>query len=156
MEKLDNRKSKTIVENVILKGANDFGVGCKFGDGAGVERLNPAGVDEGDAVATGFELFLGFEGELHHGPQRDEADVGSFLEDLCLTDGEEFGFLLDGGTWSVSPRVADGDRAVLVVCHGPKHVDEFIFILWLHVDEAGHMAKIPNVKKTVVGRAIIA
>ena len=53
-------------------------------------------------------------------------------------------------------RVADGDGAGVVVRHGPEHVDEFVLILRLHVDDAGDVAEVADVEEAVMGRAVVA
>lgn len=156
VEGLDDGESEAVEEDVILEGADDFSVLAVLVDGAGIEGLDPAWVDEGDGVAFFLKGGFGLEGELHHGAERDEADVGSGLEDFCLADGEESGLVLDLRAGTIPARVANGNGAVFVVGHGPEHVDEFVFIFWLHVDEAGDVAEVSDIEEAVVSRAVIA
>ena len=53
-------------------------------------------------------------------------------------------------------RIADGDRAGMVVGHRPKHVAEFIFVLRLHVDDSGNLPEVADIEEAVVGRAVVA
>ena len=155
MEEFDDGKPEAVVEDVVLESADDFGILGVLGNGAGVQRLDPTWVDQGDAVAFGFERVFGFQRDFHHGSQRDEADVGSGLDDFCFANGEEFGLVFDACAGAVATRVADRNGAVLVVGHGPEHVDEFIFILGLHVNEAGNVPEIADVEESVVSRAVV-
>lgn len=45
MEKFNDGKSEAIVEDVIFKSANDFGILGVLRNGAGVERFDPTGID---------------------------------------------------------------------------------------------------------------
>ena len=64
------------------------------------------------------------------------------------------GFRLRAGAGAA--RVADGDRAGVVVGHRPEHVDELVFILRLHVDDVRDVAQIADVEEAVVRWAVVA
>ena len=56
-----------------------------------------------------------------------------------------------------APRgITDGDWPGVVVGHRPEHVDEFVFILRLHVDEVRDMPEIADIEKAVMRRAVVA
>lgn len=141
---------------MIFKCADDRALFGVFADGSGIKGLDPSRIDQGDAVSLAFESFFGLQGYFHHGSQGNEADIGAFLNHLSLADCEEFRLVLNGGAGAVSAWVADGDGAVLIVGHGPEHVDELIFIFGLHVNDPRHVAKVADVEESVVSRAIVS
>jgi len=53
-------------------------------------------------------------------------------------------------------RITDRDRAGAVVRDRPEHVDEFVFILRLHVDEVRDVPEIADIEEAVVRRAVVA
>ena len=58
-----------------------------------VERLDPAGIDEGDGETFGFEFFLGGFGDGEHVAEGDEGDVVAIGDDFGLADFEADGLV---------------------------------------------------------------
>ena len=156
VEVFDDAAAEAVVEDVVFEGADDAGAAGEAFEGGGVERFDPARVDEGDGVAHGGEHGGGGFGHFEERAETDEADVAAFGEDLGFTDFEELGGLFDGFSGERAARVADGGGAVVVIDHGPEHVDEFVFVFGLHVDEAGDVAEVADVEEPVVGGAVVA
>ena len=78
------------------------------------------------------------------------------LHDFGFADLEQFRRRLRLRAGAGAARVADGDRTRVVVRHRPEHVDEFVFILRLHVDDVGDVAQVADVEEAVVRRAVVA
>ena len=78
------------------------------------------------------------------------------LDDLGLADFQQPRRLLGLRAGARAARVADGDRAVVVIGHGPEHVHEFLLVLGLHVDDVRDVPEVADVEKAVVGRAVVA
>ena len=148
--------AEAVHEDVVFERADDLDLRGEGLDAGGVERLDPAGIDESDAEALGFQLLLGDFGDFHHRTEGDEGDIGAVGEDLGLADLHEHGLVLGLHAGAAAARVADGDGALVVVHHGPEHVDELVFVLGLHVDDAGDAAQVGDVEQTVVRGAVVA
>ena len=89
-------------------------------------------------------------------PRPKRATCGAVLDDFGLADFEQTRLLLGLRAGAGAARVADGDGAVVVVGHGPEHVDEFVLILGLHVDDVRDVAQVADVEEAVVGGAVVA
>ena len=78
------------------------------------------------------------------------------LDDFGFADLEQLRrrFRLRAGAGAA--RITNRDRAGVVVRHRPKHVDEFVFILRLHVDDVRHVPQIADVEQAMVRRAVVA
>ena len=51
--------------------------------------------------------------------------------------------------------ISNCNRPRIVVGHGPKHVDELIFVLRLHVNEIRDMPQITNIEETMMGGTVV-
>ncbi len=147
--------AEAVVEDVVFHGADDFAAAGEELNGGGIEGLDPAGVDDGGGVSLFFEFGGGLKGGLAHVAEGDDGDAGSVAEDFGFSDFEELGFLFWDGSGAGSPGVANADGTVVVVDHRPKHVDEFIFVLGLHVDEAGDGTEETDIEQSVVRGAVV-
>lgn len=155
-EEFHHATAEAVHEDVVFEGADDLHFLRDLGDHGSIERLDPAGVDEGDGLAFGFELLLRGLGSFDDVADGDECDVGALGEDFGLADLEQLRLVFGAHAGAGAARVADGDGALLVVRHGPEHIDELVFILRLHVDEAGDAAQVGDVEQAVVRGAVVA
>ena len=80
----------------------------------------------------------------------------SIIKYAPFADFEQFGNLLGDSACAGSTRVTDGDRPGIVVGYRPKHIDEFIFILRLHVNEVRYVPQIPDIEKSVMRWTIVS
>jgi hypothetical protein len=78
------------------------------------------------------------------------------LHDFRFANLKKFWFRFDLRACSWTSRVADGDWTGVVVRHCPEHVDEFVFVLRLHVHPIRDVAQITDVEQTMMRRAIVA
>ena len=85
----------------------------------GVERLDPAGIDDGGLDSLGFQKLGGFQRHLAEVAEAEEGDIGAVAQDLGLADFKQLRGRLRNGTHAGAARVADGDRPLVVVGHGP-------------------------------------
>ncbi len=156
-EVLDDGAAEAVVENVVFESADHIAAAGEEFDGRGVEWFDPAGVDHGgfDAVVVA-EFIGGFEREIDHVPEADQCHLLAVSDHFGFADVEQLGLVFDGGAIAGASGVADGDRAVVVVGDGPEHIDEFVFVPGLHVDEIRDVAKVADVEEAVVGGAIVA
>src|SRR4051812_2707429 len=156
MEMLHDRAAKAIVQNMVLDRADDFDTTREEFQGAGIERLDPARIDQRYGDPLLLEFFRGFLSNLKHVAEPEDGDVPSMLDHLGFSDLEK----LWGGFWNGagagSAGITDRDRTRIIICDRPKHVDEFIFILRLHVDDVWHVPQIPDIEQAVVGRSVVA
>ena len=60
----DHRRAESVVEHVILQGAEDGAFPGIFFETGAVEGLDPAGIDEGDGITEGFEAVPGLFGDF--------------------------------------------------------------------------------------------
>src|SRR5258706_15214054 len=62
IEMFDDGAAEAVVQDMVLDGADDFDAACKEFDGAGIERLDPAGIDHSGADALCLEQVGGLRG----------------------------------------------------------------------------------------------
>src|SRR6266404_444709 len=147
---------ETVVQNVIFNRADYFHAAGEEFERAGVERLDPAWIDERDGDALFFELLRRFFSDFEHVAEAEDRDVTSMLDDFSLPDLEELGFSFWFCARAGTARITNGDRSGVVIRHCPKHVGEFVFVLWLHMDPIRDMTQITDIEQAMVGRAIVA
>ena len=152
--------AEAVVQDVVLDGANHVHTAGEEFDERGVERLDPARVDDGGGDALGFELRCGLLSHLAHSAEAEDGDAhglrAAVLHDFGLADFEELWLRLGLHAGAAAARVADAGGAFGVVRHGPEHVGEFVLILRLHVDEVWDVAEVADVEEAVVRRAVVA
>lgn len=56
------------------------------------------------------------------------------MNEFGLTEFKESGLLFRFSAGAGSARVADSGWAVVIVGHGPEHIDELFFVFGLHVN----------------------
>src|SRR6267143_338733 len=156
MQMLHYGASETIVQNMILDRANDVHAAREEFQRAGIERLDPARVDERDGNAFFFQLAGRLLRHFKHISQAENGHFATVLHDLGLADLEELGGLLRNGARAWSAGVTDGDGPGIVVGDRPEHVDKFIFILGLHVNEVRDVPQVADIEKPVMRRTIVS
>ena len=120
-----------------------------------VQRLDEAGIDEANAQAVFGKFGCGGFGHLEHGAETDKTDVGAALDEFAFADFEELRFGFGFGSGAGTAGISDRGRAVVVVGHGPKHIDKLVFVFGLHVNETGNGSEVTDIKEAVVGGSVI-
>ena len=154
-EQLKHAGTKAVVQDMVFHGDHDLAFLGVSADEFCIEWFDETWIDEGDGVAEGLEFLLGFQGDLIHVAEADDGDIVSVLDDLAFADFQQGGFRFWLGTNAGTTWVTDGGGAVIVVGHGPEHIDEFVLILGLHVDDSGDGAEVGDIEQAVMGRTII-
>ena len=95
MQLLHHRAAKTVVQNVIFDGADDFDAAREEFERASVERLDPARIDERNGNSFLFKFGRGFFGNFEHVAQSEDRHVAPMLRDFRLADLEKFRFGFD-------------------------------------------------------------
>ena len=92
------RAAEAVVQDVVFERADDIDAAGEEFEGAGVERLDPARVDDRGADALRFELRGGFLGHLAHAAEAEEGDARGLgvpcLMTSALPISRSFGWLL--------------------------------------------------------------
>ena len=156
VEMFHDGATEAVMQDVIFQSANHFHAAGKEFEGARVDRFDPARVDQGHGNTLGLQFAGGFLRHLEHISQAKDGDVPSMLDHFGFADFEQLGLGFRFGAGAGPARVAHGDRSGIIIGHGPKHVDELVFILRLHVHDVRYVAQIPNIEEAVMGRAIVA
>ena len=151
-----NGGSVTIVQNVVFESADDFAAAGEKFERGDVHRFDPARVDKGNGNTFRFEEAGGFFGHFKHVAKAEEGDLATWLDDFGFADFEDFWGGFGNGSSPCTARIADGGGTILMVRHGPEHVDKFVFVARLHEDQAGDVAEVTDVEKAVVGGAVVA
>src|SRR5438105_9994795 len=86
IQMLHHRAAKTVVQNVVFNGTNDFDATSKKFERPGVERLDPARVDERDRNSFFLQLPGGFLGDFEHVAESENRDVSSMPHHLGFSD----------------------------------------------------------------------
>ena len=68
---------------------------------------------------------------------------------------EELWFRFDLRAGAGTARIANGNRTRIVICHRPKHVDELVFVLRLHVHPIRNVPQITDVEQAVMRRSVV-
>src|SRR5205814_359366 len=156
VEMLHDRASETVVQHVVFDGADNLHAAREEFERAGVERLDPARIDERDRDAFFFELARRFFRHFEHVSQSENRDVAPMLHHFGFADLEQFRRGLWHRARAGAARITDRDRAGIVISDRPEHVDEFIFILRLHMHEVRDVPEIADIEKPVMSRAVVA
>ncbi len=117
---------------MIFDRAHDFYAAREKFERAGVDRFDPARIDERDGNSFFLKFARRFLGHFKHVAQAEDRHIAPVLHDLRLADLEKLGFRFDFYAWPRPSRITDGDWTRVVVRHGPKHIDELVLILRLH------------------------
>ncbi len=144
------------MQNVILERADDLHAAREKFQRPGVERLDPARVDERDGEPFGFQFPGCFFAHFIHIAETENRHVLAMLQHFRLADLEQFGTGLRLCAGAGTARITDRDRAAVVIRHRPEHVDEFVLILRLHVNHVRDMPEVADVEEPVMGRAVVA
>ena len=155
-EVLDDRAAEPVVQHVVFHRADDLAAAREELDHRGVERLDPARVDDGGRDPHFFERRGRFQSRLAHVAERDDRGARTVAEDLGFSDLEDLGLFLRDNSGARAAGIADRDRALVVVDHRPEHVHKLVLVFRLHVDQARNRAQEADVKKPVMGRAVVA
>src|SRR5882757_6275500 len=153
-ERFQDGTAEATHENVVFKGHDDPGAASVLGQDFAVQWLDETGVDHG----RGETLLLQFGGELlghgHQGSQAENCHVVAVTDDFRFAYGESYRVSLDGRSRPCTARIAH--------CCWPgllqgriHHVRQLILIFGNHVDDVGDAAEIADVKKPVMGGAVI-
>ncbi len=118
MQMLHHRTSEAVVQNVIFDSADDFDAACKKFERAGIERLDPARIDQCDGNAFLFQLARGFFGYFKHVAQAKDRHIAPVLHDFGLANLKKFGFRFDLRARPGTTRVADGDLGCMCTQFG--------------------------------------
>src|SRR5438874_3348334 len=151
-----DRAAETVVQNMIFDRAHDFDTAREKFERAGIHRFDPSRIDERDGNSFLLQFAGGFLGHFKHVAKPEYCHVAPMLHDFRLADLEQLGFWFDFCAWPRPSRITNGNWAGVVVRHGPKHIDELVLILRLHVPPIGDVAKVPNVEQTVMRWAVVA
>ena len=140
---------------MVLHGAEDIAPRGEKLDGRGIEGFDPSSIDDRCRDPEFFEFGGGGEGEFAHVAEGDDRCAGAVAEDFRFADFQKAGLFCGDGPGACAARVADRRRPV-VVGDCPEHIDEFLLVLRLHVDDARHWAEVGDVEESVVGWTVVA
>ena len=153
---LHDGAAEAVVENVVLEGTDHVNAACKKFQRADIHRFNPSRVDQRHRNAFGFEKLCGFLSQSKHISQSNQRHLTSVLYDFGLSDLQQFGLRFRFCSGAGATRVPDSDGTLVIIHDRPEHVDELLFVLRLHVHHIGYMTEVPDIKKPVVSRTVVA
>ena len=156
VQMLHHRATKTVVQDVIFDRADDFDAAREKFQRAGIERFDPARIDERDGETLLLQFLCRFFCNFEHVAESKDRDIATVLHDFGFADFEQFRFRFRFCARAGAARITHRDRSGVVIGHCPKHVDEFVFIFRLHVHDVWDMTQITDVEQTVVRRAVVA
>src|SRR5690349_17579418 len=107
------------MENVIFEGTDDVGAPGEEFQGPGVDRFDPTRIDQGDRDAFSLEKVCCLLCEGKHISQAEKCDVATVLDNLRLSDLEQFWLRVRLCSGACSTRIANGNRTLVIVCHSP-------------------------------------
>ena len=151
-----DRAAETVVQNVVLNRADHFDAAREKFERAGVDRFDPTRIDQRDGNSFLLKFARGFLGYFKHVAKPEDCHVAPVLYDFRLADLEKLGLRFDFYAWPRSSRITNSNRTGVVVRHGPKHIDELVLILRLHVHPIGDVSQIPDIEQTVMRWAVVA
>src|SRR5262249_40174781 len=94
--------------------------------------------------------------ERKHISESEKCDVLAMLDDLGLSNLEQFWLWLGLCACAGPPRIPNGNRTLMVVCHPPKHNHKTRFIFPLHMDYVWDMPQTADVEETVMRWSVVA
>jgi hypothetical protein len=113
VEVFDDGAAEAVVQNVVFHRADDIDAAREKFDRAGVERLDPARVDDGGGDALRFECLRRLSAISHMPPRPKIATCVPCLTTSALPISRIFGCVLRLRAGARAARVADGDGAVV-------------------------------------------
>ena len=90
IQMLHHRAAKAVVQNVVFNGTNDFHAAGKKFQRPGVERFDPARVDERDRNSSFLQFPGCFLRDFKHAAESENRDVSAMLHHLGFSDLEQF------------------------------------------------------------------
>ena len=97
VQMLHHGAAKSIVQNVIFDRANHFDAAREKFERAGIDRFDPARIDQRDGNALLLQFLRRFLGDFEHVAESENRDIASVLHDFGFADFEQtsvssFGF----------------------------------------------------------------
>src|SRR5438094_3377525 len=108
MEMFDHRAAKTVMQNVIFDCAYHFNTAREKFKRAGIERLDPARINQRDRKTLHLEFLGRLLCQFEHVAETENRDVAPMLHDLGFTDLERPGLRFGLGAGAGATRVTNG------------------------------------------------
>src|SRR5512138_2730836 len=153
VEELAHGAPRASLDDAFLEGDDRPARPGEAQDHLAVERLDEAGVDDGEGDPLFLELAGGLEGRGDHVADGED-QVFPVLDQLALAERQDLEPHVHGDPQALRFREADRGR-VLVGEGRPEHVLELVLVLGGHDDHVRHVPHVVDVVDALVGRPVV-